>query len=55
VLDEDRNIVVICTNKPTSVLEFTITDEDETVVKEVALSGLTFEPAPEAPAEQPAE
>lgn len=50
-LDEDKNIVVICTNKPNAVLQFTVTDSDETVVKEVALSGITFEPAPAQQAE----
>lgn len=42
-LDQDRNIVVICTNKPNAVLQFTVTLGEETVVKEVALSGITFE------------
>lgn len=42
-LDQDRNIVVICTNKPNAVLQFTVTLGEEVVVKEVALSGITFE------------
>ena len=46
-LDEDRNIVVICTNKPTAVLQFTITAGEDSVVKEVSLANITFEPAPE--------
>lgn len=46
-LDQDRNIVVICTNKPNSVLQFTVTLGEDSVTKEVALSGITFEPAPE--------
>ncbi len=45
-LDEDKNIVVICTNKPTAVLQFTVTLGEDSVVKEVALSGITFEPQP---------
>lgn len=50
-LDQDRNIVVICTNKPNAVLQFTVTLGEESVVKEVALSGITFESAPETPGE----
>lgn len=50
-LDQDRNIVVICTNKPNAVLQFTVTLGEESVVKEVALSGITFESAPETPEE----
>lgn len=50
-LDSDRNIVVICTNKPNAVLQFTVTMGEDSVVREVALSGITFEPAPETPAE----
>ena len=46
-LDQDRNIVVICTNKPNSVLQFTVTLGEDSVTKEVTLSGITFEPAPE--------
>lgn len=42
-LDSDRNIVVICTNKPSMVLEFTIKDDEVTVVKEVSLANITFE------------
>ena len=44
-LDADRNIVVICTNKPNAVLQFTVTMGEESVVKEVSLSDITFEPA----------
>lgn len=50
-LDQDRNIVIICTNKPSAVLQFTVTSGEDSVVKEVALSDITFEPAPETPAE----
>lgn len=46
-LDEDRNIVVICTNKPNAVLQFTVTSGEDSVVKEVSLADITFEPAPE--------
>lgn len=42
-LDSDRNIVIICTNKPSMILEFTIKDGDTTVVKEVSLANITFE------------
>lgn len=45
-LDADRNIVVICTNKPNAVLQFTVTTGEEVVVKEVSLANITFEPAP---------
>lgn len=46
-LDSDRNIVVICTNKPNAVLQFTVTMGEDSVVREVALSDITFEAAPE--------
>lgn len=47
-LDQDRNIVVICTNKPNAVLQFTVTMGEDSVVREVALSDITFEAAPQA-------
>lgn len=47
-LDNDRNIVVICTNQPGAVLDFTVTVGEQSETKSVSLSGITFEPAPNA-------
>ena len=47
-LDDDRNIVVICTNKPDAVLDFTVTVGGQSETKSVSLSGITFESASQA-------
>ena len=46
-LDSERNIVILIT-ETNSILEFTISSNGFSVVKEISLDGITLEPAPEA-------